>query len=115
LVQLCTDVGQALAAFGNQVPGRRFPRLELGKTNAVEPGAGVQFHHVHAGNVAGLDHPPGAFGAVETGQQQTPWLIGHVVAQQVFFLVTGIVIVADHHLETLGPQDPMDGFQGVDE
>ncbi len=95
--------------------GRRFAGLELGEADAIEPRAGVQFHHVHAGNIAGLDHASGAFGAVETGQQQTTRLIGHVVAQQVFFFVPGIVVVADHHFETLGSQDPMNGFQGVDE
>ncbi|MOA05478.1 hypothetical protein D3C78_1250780 [compost metagenome] len=87
LVQLRADVGQAFATAGQQVFGRRFAGRQLREAHAIEPGGAVQLHHVHAGNVAGFDHPPRAFGAVEPGQQQAAWLIGHVVAQQVFFFI----------------------------
>jgi hypothetical protein len=40
-----------------------------------------------------------------------PRLVGHVVAQQVFFFIAGIVEVADQHFEALGAQHPMNGFQ----
>ncbi|MCY1237423.1 hypothetical protein D9M72_501180 [compost metagenome] len=69
LVQLRADVGQALAAAGQQVFGSRFAGRQLRKANAIEPGGAVQFHHVHARNIAGFDHPPRTFGAVETRQQ----------------------------------------------
>lgn len=88
---------------------------QLGEADAIEPGAGVQVHHVHAGNAAGLDHPPGALGALEAGQQQAARLVGQVVADQVLFLVARVVEVADQHLQALWPQYRVDRLEGLDE
>ena len=114
LVQLCADIGQALAPPGQQVRRRGLAGGQLREAHTVHPGIGVQIHHVHTGHIAGLDHSSRAFGAVKTGQQQTPWLVGHVVAQQVFFFIARIMGVADQYFKALGPQYLMDSFQGFD-
>jgi len=84
------------------VAGGGFPSLQLRKTDTVHTLGRIQLHHVHAGHIAGLDHPARAFGAVKACQQQPAWLVGHIVAQQVFFFVARVVKVTDQYFKAPG-------------
>lgn len=114
LIKLRTDIRQTLTPPREQMLSRRFPGTQLRKPDAIHPGSAVQFHHVHARNVARLDHPSRTFRAIKPGQQKPARLVRHVIAQEVFFFVAGIVEVADQYFEALGREHPMNGFQRVD-
>ncbi|MNN41378.1 hypothetical protein D3C81_1554950 [compost metagenome] len=109
------DECQAPPASLKQVPGCSPTSLLLGEPYRQHARLATQLHHVYAGHAAGNQHLPRSLAALETGEQDAARLVRQVIADQIFFFVDIVVIVADQHLEPAGAHHFVDGLQSVDE